>query len=318
MTETIPTNPPPETQGDGLLHLIVFLLAPLFLTASDGDIAFARAAALETVNSYQARNSTDLIAIGQIIAYGLAALGSLSLSMADDLSLSMTLRLRGNATALTRAAEQNRRALRQDHADAAPHRQAAAETPFSEPDQAFEDSVLASVAAARQATAEGRALSRAAAEMPPISLAAEPAAAPCDDRSLFDQARTGQIPTAQASTAQASMAQASMAQASGDQPSGDQPPAAQSSTAQASMPQPSTAQNQADPVLTERQRQAMWAAAMIDVAGEYTAELKNLPPAQRRAASMRAAALTTTAHNLISGAVPSQSGPAAFGSLARR
>ena len=293
MTETTPTKSPPETQGDRLLHLVVCLLAPLFLTTGDGDIAFARAAALETVKSYQARNSADLIAIAQIIAYGLAALGSLSLSMADDLSLSMMLRLRGNATALTRAAEQNRRALRQDHADAAPHRQAAAvETPFSEPDQAFEASVLASVAAARQATAEGRALSRAAAPVP-----AQPIVAPCDGRSLFDQA---------------GMSQPSMVQPAMVPPAMVPPAMVQASTVQAS-----TVQHQAGPALTERQRQAMWAAAMIDVAGEYTAELKNLPPAQRRAASMRAAALSTTAHNLISGAVPPQSGLAALGSLPR-
>jgi len=47
--------------------------------------------------------------------------------------------------------------------------------------------------------------------------------------------------------------------------------------------------------------------------------LRRLPGTQRMtAASMRAAALSTTAHNLISGAVPPQSGPAAFGSLAWR
>jgi len=298
MTETTPTKSPPETQGDRLLHLVVCLLAPLFLTTGDGDIAFARAAALETVKSYQARNSADLIAIAQIIAYGLAALGSLSLSMADDLSLSMMLRLRGNATALTRAAEQNRRAMRQDQADAAPHRQAAAvETPFSEPDQAFEASVLASVAAARQATAEGRALSRAAAPVP-----AQPIVAPCDDRSLLDQAR---------------MSQPSMVQPAMVPPAVVQPAMVPPAMVQASTVQASTVQHQAGPALTERQRQAMWAAAMIDVAGEYTAELKNLPPAQRRAASMRAAALSTTAHNLISGAVPPQSGLAALGSLPR-
>jgi hypothetical protein len=46
-------------------------------------------AAIGTVNAYRARNHADLIAIAQIIAFGPAALGSLSLSMADDISLSM-------------------------------------------------------------------------------------------------------------------------------------------------------------------------------------------------------------------------------------
>ena len=118
MTQTSPTetqlNPVASIQpGDVLLHLIVLLLAPLFLEAGGGDVNFARLAALETVGAYRARNNADLIAIAQIIAYGLASLGSLGLSMADDLSLSMILRLRGNANALNRSAEQNRRALRQ-------------------------------------------------------------------------------------------------------------------------------------------------------------------------------------------------------------
>ena len=68
-------------------------------------------AAIEAVDSYRVRNLADLIAVAQIIGYGLAALGSLSLSMDDEMSLSMVLRLRGNANALNRSAEQNRRAI---------------------------------------------------------------------------------------------------------------------------------------------------------------------------------------------------------------
>jgi hypothetical protein len=105
---------------DILLHLVVTLLAPMFLIDIDGDIKFARMAALETLNAHRARNHVDLIAIAQIIASGLAALGSLSLSMADDLSLSMVLRLRGNAVALNRVAEQNRRILREPNTGSAP------------------------------------------------------------------------------------------------------------------------------------------------------------------------------------------------------
>jgi hypothetical protein len=93
------------------MNLIVALLAPMFLGVTGGDIDFARMAAVETVNAYRARNRADLIAIAQIIAFGLAALGSLSLSMADDITVSMALRLRGNANACNRSAEQNRRAL---------------------------------------------------------------------------------------------------------------------------------------------------------------------------------------------------------------
>jgi hypothetical protein len=101
-------NPPPL---DTLLNLIVTCLAPMFLTATAGNIHFARQAAIQSVDAYRARDHADLFAIAQIIACGFTALFSLSLSLGDDLSLSMILRLRGNAVALNRAAEQNRRAL---------------------------------------------------------------------------------------------------------------------------------------------------------------------------------------------------------------
>jgi hypothetical protein len=130
MTQT-PTEPPPQAAtrsgsplhpSDILMNLIVALLAPMFLAVTGGDIAYARMAAIGTVNAYRIRNQADLISIAQIIGFGLAALGSLSLSMADDISLSMTLRLRGNANALNRSAEQNRRALgKSRNDDPSPH-----------------------------------------------------------------------------------------------------------------------------------------------------------------------------------------------------
>jgi hypothetical protein len=105
MTETEPAAP-----SDILLTLIGILLAPVFLAVTNGDLTLARLAALHSINDYRARNQADLIAVAQIVGFGLAALGSLSLSLADDISLSMTLRLRGNAVACNRAAEQNRKA----------------------------------------------------------------------------------------------------------------------------------------------------------------------------------------------------------------
>ena len=132
MTQTTTsTKPPPETAttsntrlhpSDILMNLIAALLAPMFLCVTGGDVGLARMAAMETVSAYRARDLSDLIAIAQIIAYGLAALGSLSRSMEDDISLSMTLRLRGNANALNRSAEQNRRAIRDNRGDDQPPR----------------------------------------------------------------------------------------------------------------------------------------------------------------------------------------------------
>jgi hypothetical protein len=110
-TEAATTQGIPLHPSEVVMSLIVSLLAPMFLALSGGDINCARMAAFETLNAYQVRSNADLIAIAQIIAYGLAALGSLSLSMADDISLSMTLRLRSNANACTRSAELNRRVV---------------------------------------------------------------------------------------------------------------------------------------------------------------------------------------------------------------
>src|ERR1700733_10588796 len=102
MSETTTATEAPNLRlhpADVLMCLLATLLAPMFVCATAGDIVLARMAAIETINDYRTRNHADLIAVAQIIGYGLAALGSLSLSMADDISLSMTLRLRGNANA---------------------------------------------------------------------------------------------------------------------------------------------------------------------------------------------------------------------------
>jgi len=114
---TSPNAPSPTPAGllrpsDFLLNLIVSILAPIFLGVTGGDVNLARMAAIQAVNTYRVRHCADLIAVALIIAYGLAALNSLSLSFGEEVSLSMVLRLRNNANALNRSAEQNRRAMR--------------------------------------------------------------------------------------------------------------------------------------------------------------------------------------------------------------
>jgi hypothetical protein len=144
--------------ADILMNLIIVLLAPMFLTAANGDIIFARMAALETINAYRSQTHAELIVVAQIVACGLAALGSLSLSMADDIPLSMTLRLRGNANALMRSAEQARRALKEFcHNSPRPPEQDDAhehDAPLSPDDEREEAEVIASVAAAQKLAAE--------------------------------------------------------------------------------------------------------------------------------------------------------------------
>jgi hypothetical protein len=134
--------------ADILINVIVTLLAPMFLMSSDGDIGLARAAALETIRCYRVQNQASLITVGNIIAFGLATLGSLSLSMADDLGIPLVLRRRSNANALDRSANRNERALQ------AVGQQEAAKPSSPGLDEA---EVRASVAEAQQRAAELRA-----------------------------------------------------------------------------------------------------------------------------------------------------------------
>jgi hypothetical protein len=239
MTDTTTTPRPEAAAGsavpfhptDILMSFIVALLAPMFLGVCAGNISYARMAAIETVNAYRTRNHADLIAIAQIVAFGLAALGSLSLSMADDISVSMALRLRGNANALDRSAERNRRAIRQSHAGHPAPQQA--DSAGTAP-RLTRDEHEASLAVTPKLVAETRTRSR---DAEPARVAA-PIATPV--LSAF--------------------------------------------------PQP-----------TEEQLQAMWAEAMTNVAGEFTASMVHLPPEEREVASRRIAVLNSCATQLLTG-----------------
>jgi len=247
MTQTTTAFPPHNLHpADVMLNLVAALLAPMFLLASGGDIAFARMAALETVAAYRVSNQASLLAVAQIVAFGLAAMGSLSLSMADDLSLSMTLRLRSNANALNRSAEQNRRALENTSHNPP---DASQTTPIDEA------AIIAAVAAARQAAAEAQAQA---------------------------QARTAA-------------------------PKPVQPPTP------APTPRPAS-------VITSEQEQhhrAMWASAIADVAGEFTASLPHLPPAERNLAARKAAVMSTSVAALLSGDPLPRPQPGAFAATRR-
>ena len=149
-----------------LMNFIVLTLAPMLLTAAGADVGFARIAVLETIKAYQPRNQPDLIAIAQIVACGLAALGSLGLSMAGDLPLPMILRLRGNATALHRVAEHNRRARPETT-----HHPAA--TWLEPTDAAYEAEVLTALAESEKRFADAQATSPTAEPAPPPAPIAE-------------------------------------------------------------------------------------------------------------------------------------------------
>jgi hypothetical protein len=126
MSDTSPPILPPsgpsnvQHPAELFLRLIITLLTPMFLASANGDLDFARAAAAHTLEAYRAQTHSDLITVAKIIAFGIATLGSLTLSMAEDLSVSQILRLRASANATDRSEHRNRLALTQERAAPTP------------------------------------------------------------------------------------------------------------------------------------------------------------------------------------------------------
>jgi hypothetical protein len=150
MSETT-NNQPQQAEVDTteiLFNLVVAFLAPMFLTATGGNVQQARITAAHTLDSFQAMTRGELITSALIIAFSLTAMSSLSLSMQDGLPLPLILRLRGNAQSASRAAEQNRCALQQDRR-LAPQAEGAFDPREAEL-SAKEVEVIAAVAAARK------------------------------------------------------------------------------------------------------------------------------------------------------------------------
>jgi hypothetical protein len=329
MLEIQPTHAGADlTLADILMHLVAIHLAPMFLCVTGGDIDHARMAAIETVNAYRAQTHADLIAIAQIVAFGLGALGSLSLAMNDDISVGMTLRLRGNANACNRSAEQNRRALRQHRLETGSIEHARRECAPEPGQDAYEAEVIANVAATRQLVAETQAQMQAGNQAQPPAAPKAPAPAPAAAAPAPSPASVAAAPAAAAlniptvamppvamppvaippaaippvaippvampPAAIPAVAMPPVAIPTGNIPTGNIPTTVISGKALISPAFPG-------PGTTEQQWQGIWAAAMADVAAEYTADIPNLSPKQRRAASLRAAALTSCANDLLTG-----------------
>jgi hypothetical protein len=147
------TTPIPHPAGV-LMNLIITLLTPMFLAAAEGNLTFARQAALETLNAYRAETGSDLITVAKIIGFGLAALAALSLSMADDLPIPAMLRLHASANASDRAEHRNRQALAaelvgRDTSSREPPWERKPGTP-TPPDPAIDEAALAAAAADMQ------------------------------------------------------------------------------------------------------------------------------------------------------------------------
>jgi len=156
--------PEPASRDANLVNLILALLTPMFLWSTAGDIRLAHVAAAQTLNEYRIANRLSLFTVAKIIAFDIATLSSLSLSMYEDVSMLLALRLRGNANSLDRSAERNRRRLELEQASRSG---ATDET---------EDSVEAAIAEAQRMVNEANARIRAAARAAEAQPDAEPAA----------------------------------------------------------------------------------------------------------------------------------------------
>ena len=215
------TEPTPQTQPAGLLMpFLLAVLTPFLAAGGIPDPDLARLAATETILAYKAAGNDQLMTTAQIVAFAFASLENLRLSAPPDLSLSMKLKLRGNATALNRASHQATTTLETQRPDS---QRPNTQRPEQEPDPA---EILASLETAK---------------------------------TIVQQAQT--TPPAKPPTRDAA--------------------------------QPGT-----------RDTDVSWAGAMTDIATEYTAELPNLPPEQRRAHLARIGALSKIATMLGRGEAP--------------
>jgi hypothetical protein len=266
--------------ADVFRHLIITSLAPMFLSATNGNLDDARAAAIETITAHNPRNQADLLPIAQIISFGLAVLSSISLAMTENVPIPLILRLRGNATSLNRAAAQCRRALGETSLpDAAPRRPAE----LSEAERRIEEAVIAEVARTQQRVADYH-TSFDTAETQPTPAAETIAAYPII---------SGRIPQ----DAPPTLAAALDAMAADSQRRIDE--------AEAALKAPTQCPTKPEPrhicLSEDEAHRAAWSNAMADVAREVTDEIAGLPPIERRAAGIRAAALASAANHLLTG-----------------
>jgi len=97
-----------------VLHaLMVSFIYPLLQNQHTGrlDPMMARNAAIELLKTFRVRDTWELFICIQIMGFGLSAMDSLGLSMAQGLSPAMVLRCRGNANGLQRTSDRSRSAL---------------------------------------------------------------------------------------------------------------------------------------------------------------------------------------------------------------
>jgi hypothetical protein len=235
MTQTTLTRPSAPLQPiDVLMNLIITVVGPMLLTAAGGDIDLATLTAIKAVNAHKPRNEADLIDIGQIVTFGLAAIEAVKLSLRPEFTPAVAMRLRANAVSLNRAAAQTRRNLQKSQPEQA-------QPEYTAPDMQQEETAIASLAEAQARLVELKAQAR------PVPAPA-PAAPPSEPK----------------------------------------------------------------PRMTQADWHKMLAQSMTTVAAEFSEDLQNLPPVERKLASLKAQVLSTTASHLISRLNPAPDQPGKY------
>jgi hypothetical protein len=333
------TTQPKQTGPSPLLYsILVTFLSPLFLGASarNNDFEIARAAAIGMLQSFNIRTDWDLMVAVQIVCFGVAALGSLGLSMDDELPVNTVLRCRYNANALQRSADRGRDRLEKREAqvlEANPH-------DFAPLDEEAVLTSMRTAAQARHAAAEARArfTGEPVPEMPLMRELREgtggaatfatptaPAATPTQAVSaqavsaqvIPMQAIPTQAPSIQAPSIQAISPQHTTTHAAASAPA----PAAPDATPIAVQPAPATPANPArvDTAVhhashpasavsrAEMASKLVWAGSMATVATELAEEMPHLSPDEQRKHQIRIDALCSVSKELAAGGGKSRS-----------
>jgi hypothetical protein len=236
---------------DILIHTVVTFLTPMFLPTF-GDLDQAHTAALETVRACLTRNPMDLFLIGQMIAFGLATLSSVSLSMTEDIPINLVLRLRANAVSLHRASDRCRRALPEPNPQ---------DAPLSDIDLEEEQRIIAEVARTQKRVAEYQASFAQPQAAPPPSAPSAPKAITKEFDPNFSQNAPESLDVMKAAMARIV--------AEAERRIGE---------AEATAPAIRQAEPHGAPLNAEKILRAAWSCAMPDAPLEVIDELVNPPP----------------------------------------
>lgn len=247
-------------------QLLVNLLLPVFLSLSGNDMTLAYRAAAQTINSYRYYNLGEMISVVQIIALGMASTHSLGLSMRDDAPPSMVVRLQNTVNGLIRSEQAERRILAETPPPHRAGRNAPPPKPRPRPAPAQTQEAQAQQPQPEQSQPEQSQPEHA---QPEHTQQNQPAPEQCAPRpqSMDESAVIAQLAETQKLVEQAKIAADS------------------------------------DPEAAHR---CAWATGIVQVATECVQELPNLPPTERKANLIQAAALCHSATEMLSGA------PAAF------